>query len=104
MESRNNVPIKVAVATALGITSGLVSAWVIYSFHLPNGGSYWGLAPTAISLLVYAAAVAPRLIGAKTPIWQVVVTVITGLAALMTVGSILIIMMIGCRYDACINL
>jgi hypothetical protein len=103
MEFRNSVPIKVTVATALGITSGLVSAWVVYSFHLPNGGNYWGLAPTAISFLVYAAVAAPRLSNAKTPIWQVVVTVIAGLVVLMTVGSILFIM-IGCRYDACINL
>ena len=103
MESRNSVPIGAAVATVLGVTAGLASAWVIYSFHLPNGGNYWGLAPTAISVVVYAAIVALRLSNAKAPIWQVVVTVIAGLVVLMTVGSILTIM-IGCRYGACINL
>jgi hypothetical protein len=103
MESKNGVSIEAAVATALGITSGLISAWVIYSLHLPNGSNYWGFAPTAISFLVYAAIAALRLSNVETPIWKLVLAVIAGLTVLMTVGSVLIIM-IGCRYDACINL
>jgi hypothetical protein len=103
MHYRKSVPIETAVATALAISCGLASAWVIYYFHLPNGGNYWGLAPPAISLLAYAAILARRLSLAKTPIWQVAIAVIAGLLVLLTVGSILTIM-IGCHYGACINL
>jgi hypothetical protein len=101
MESRNVVSIE--AAAALGITSGLASAWVVYSLHIPNAGNYWGLTPSAISFLVYGAIAALRLSNVDTPIWKLAVAVIAGLIVVMTVGSVLIIM-IGCRYDACINL
>ena|ERR1700749_4344630 len=103
MESRSSVSIKVAVATALGIASGLGSAWLIYSLHLPNDSNYWGVAPTLISLWVYGAIAALRLRRSETPTGILVVTVVAGLIVLVTVESVPIIM-IGCRYDACINL
>jgi hypothetical protein len=103
MDSRNGASIQVAVATALGIVSGLGSAWLIYFLHPPNGSNYWGLAPTPISLLVYGAVAALRLSKAKAPTGILVATAIAGAVVLVTFGSLLIIM-IGCRYDACINL
>jgi hypothetical protein len=93
----------VVVATAVGIACGLGSAWVIYSQHLPNGSNYWGLAPSAISILVYAAFVAPRFHTSEIPIWRVVLVAVGGLLILIAVESIPIIM-IGCRYGACIDL
>jgi hypothetical protein len=102
MDSRNAVSIEVAVAAALGIASGLGSAWAVYSHRLPNDGNYWGLAPTVISLLVYAAILTLRL-SKNEPIWKLAVVVVVGLIVLIAVESIPIIM-IGCRYDACINL
>jgi peptidoglycan/LPS O-acetylase OafA/YrhL len=84
MESRNSVSIKVAVAVALGIASGLGSAWLIYSLHVPNDSNYWGLAPTAISLLVYGAIAALRLSKNETPTGILVVAVVAGLIVLVS--------------------
>ena len=101
MNSRNGAPIVVAVA--LSIASGLGSAWVIYSQRLPNGRNYWGLAPSAISLFVYAAFVALRFHKNEAPMWKLVLVAVGGLFVLIAVESIPIIM-IGCRYGACIDL
>jgi hypothetical protein len=101
MNSRTGV--LVAIATAVGIACGLGSAWVIYSHRLPNGSNYWGLAPPAISILVYAAFVALRFRASQTPIWKVALVAVGGLLVLIAVESIPIIM-IGCCYGACIDL
>jgi hypothetical protein len=103
MNSRTSVPIVVAVATALGIVCGLGSAWVIYSQRLPNGSNYLGLVPSAISILVYAAFLTLRFHTNETPIWKLVLAAVGGLLVLIAVESIPIIM-IGCRYGACIDL
>jgi hypothetical protein len=103
MELGNSISIKVAIATGLGIASGLGSAWLIYSLHLPKDSNYWGMAPTVISFLVYGAIAALRLSKNETPTGILVVAVVAGLIALVTIESIPIITL-GCRYDACINL
>jgi uncharacterized membrane protein (UPF0136 family) len=93
----------VLVATPLGIACGLGSAWVIYSQRLPHGSNYWGLAPSAISILVYAAIVGPRLHESEMPMPKLGLVAVGGLLVLIAIESIPIIM-IGCRYGACINL
>ena len=103
MNSRTGVLLVVAVAAAVGIACGLGSAWVIFSYRLPNGNNYWGLAPSAISILVYAAFVALRFRTSPSPIWKVVSLAVGGMLVLLAVESIPIIV-IGCRYGACIDL
>jgi hypothetical protein len=103
MQSRRTASFEVIVAAALGIATGLVSAWIVFSIHLPAHHSYTGLLPTVASPLVFGAIVATRLSNVATPSWGIVVAIFCGLAVVLTIGSVLI-QMIGCRYDACINL
>jgi hypothetical protein len=103
MQSGRTASLEVTVAAALGIATGLVSAWIVFSIHLPAHLDYSGLFPTVASLLVFGAIVATRLSNVAAPIWRIVVAIFCGLAVVLTIGSVLI-QMIGCRYDACINL
>jgi len=103
MQSRHSASLEVTVAAALGIATGLVSAWIVFSIHLPAYLNYSGSFPTAASLVVFGAIAVIRLSNAAMPIWKIVVALLCGLAVVLIVGSVLI-QMIGCRYDACINL
>jgi hypothetical protein len=103
MNSKTGVLVVVTVAVAVGVACGLGSAWVIYSQHLPNNSNYWGLAPSAISILIYAAFVAMRSSAKETAIWKVVLAGVAGLLILIAVESIPFLM-IGCRYGECIDL
>jgi hypothetical protein len=55
MQSRRTASLEVTVAAALGIATGLASAWIVFSIHLPAYLNYLGLFPTVASLVVFGA-------------------------------------------------
>jgi hypothetical protein len=100
---RNSLLFQVTVATASGVSSGAVLAWLTFSSHMSARGSYWGLAPSVLSFLVFGALAALRLPKVDTTVSRLAGAVFAGLVAVLVVGSMLI-QMVGCRFDACINL
>jgi hypothetical protein len=94
-----------AIATAgiLSILVGCLIAWLVFSAHIPAHLPYAGLAPVVALLVVYSAVAAARLGHNESSIVKLLAATLGGLALALVVGAALI-QIIGCRYDACINL
>jgi hypothetical protein len=93
---------RIAAAVILGVGVGCVIAWLVFATRMPVRLPYTGFLPSAGLLIVYSA-VAAGSAGRKEPIAKVIMTTVVGLLLVLIVGGVLI-QMIGCRFDACINL
>jgi hypothetical protein len=88
-------------ASTLGIATGVLLAWLVFSVHLTTPENYLGLLPTLASVLVLIAVAALRLRNIETPLWKLIFSLIVGLVSMLIVSSVLT-QIIGCRYGACI--
>jgi hypothetical protein len=93
---------RIAAAAILGVGVGCLIAWLVFATRMPVRLPYAGFFPFSGLLIVYFA-VAAGSVGRKGSIAKVIAASFLGLLLVLTVGGVLI-QMIGCRFDACINL
>jgi hypothetical protein len=93
---------RIAAAVILGVGVGCLIAWLVFATRMPVRLPYAGFFPSAGLLIVYSA-VAAGSVGRKESIAKVIAATLVGLLLVLIVGGVLI-QMIGCRFDACINL
>jgi len=95
----------ITLAAVLGILTGCLLAWVVFSRHLPASHPHAALAPIAAVLGVYVVIVALSFGRSEVPFAiRLSVAIVVALLTLV-VGAVLIEMIL-CHYDryACINL
>jgi hypothetical protein len=103
LTAKGNVVAAITAAATLSILVGCGLAWVVFSTHLPARVPYAGLAPAAALLVIYSVIAVARLGSVEDAIVKLLAVALTGLFVALSVGAVLI-QVIGCRYDACINL
>jgi hypothetical protein len=93
----------IGAASILGLLIGCLAAWFVFSTHLGARLPYAGLAPNALVVFVYSAAAVSILGRYQQSIAKLLFAELVGLAVTFVISAVLI-QMIGCRFDACINL
>jgi hypothetical protein len=93
----------IGAASILGLVIGCLAAWLVFSTHLGARLPYAGFVPSALVVLVYSAAAVSILGRYQHSIARLLLAELGGLAVTLVISAVLI-QMIGCRFDACIDL
>jgi hypothetical protein len=99
----NTITGAVGAASILGLVIGCLAAWFVFSTHLDARLSYAGFVPSALVVFVYSAAAVTIFGRYQQSIAKLLFAELVGLAVTFVISAVLI-QMIGCRFDACINL
>jgi len=90
-------------ATVLAIFAGVLAEWLSYLALPATVRASLGLAPFALSILTFSAFPLFRWSRKGAPIGGIVLFTVIGLILTVVVSAILMIM-VGCHFDECINL
>ena len=94
---------RTTAAVTLGVGVGCLIAWLVFATHMPTRLPYTAFFPSAGLLIVYSAVAAGSFRRKENSIAMSIAVTLVGFLLAIIVSGVLI-QMIGCRFDACINL
>ena len=97
------VAAETATAAVFAAAAGPLSAWLCYLTLAPRQLAAFGLAPFALSLLLFGTFALFRLPRLGASVFTIALTTLGGLAGVV-VGAFVSILLVGCRFGYCINL
>jgi hypothetical protein len=98
-ETRARLSDDATVAFGIAIAVGAITAWFVFSTHVPEAFPGLALVPSLASLASYVRALQLRSRQQVAPTWQWVAYV-CGLIAVLLIGSV-VILFVGCEYESC---
>jgi hypothetical protein len=101
--SFNRMALETTLAILCSLVVGVLAALVMFSQGDSGLVKSMGLAPSALSLLSFVVFALFRLTRITTSNSLAAIATLCGIAVVAVAGSVLILM-VSCRYDACINL
>jgi len=98
-----NIVGRTIASVLLAVVAACLIAWPIFATRMPSHIPYAAFLPSAGLLIVYSALAAVSFRWKEDSIVISIAATLVGLLLASVVGGLLIIL-IGCRFDACINL
>lgn len=101
--SPRRVVLEMTIAILSSLVVGVLAALLVFSQSDPEQLRSTRLLPSALSLLVFCTFALFRLTRITESNAMVAAATLCGIALVAVTGSVMILL-VGCRYDACINL